>query len=120
MNDERAIEAEANEQRAKLTPLPLESVQQVMDICCGSSVPSGWIKVNDHWDPTRCGDPSSIVYNVCTIQRYDNKPVGSVLNVCADAPTPGGWVVVNTSWNPTRCGHPSSIVHNMKQIRRIS
>lgn len=117
---EQRIELEASEQQATLTALPLETMQQVMEICCGSPVPSGWIKVNDHWDPTRCGRPTSIMYNICTIERYDNKRVGLLMEVCAGSPTPNGWVTENTFWDPSRCGHPSSIIHNMKRIRRVS
>lgn len=98
----------------------LNRVAQMQNICCGSPIPPGWIKINDGWDPTSCGNPSTIVYNVCTIERYDDKPIGSLMNVCAGAPTPAGWVVVNTYWDPTSCGHPSSIVQNMKQIKRLS
>jgi hypothetical protein len=75
MANDKAIEMEAANQRTKLVQLPLESVREVMDICSSSPVPDGWIRVNDHWDPTRCGSPSSLVYNVCTIERYNNKRI---------------------------------------------
>ena len=118
--DAHQIAKEAASQRANLIPLPLGVVKEVMDICANSPVPNGWIKTNDYWDPTRCGNPSRITYNVWTIERFDNQPVGSVMNVCAGAPTPNGWVIVNTSWDPTRCGHPAMITPNIKQIRRLS
>jgi hypothetical protein len=120
MIDEKAIEGEASDQQAKLSAPRLGITRTVMDVCSGSPVPSGWIKVNDYWSATSCGNPSSIVYNVSTIERYNNKSVGAVMNVCAGAPTPSGWVIVDTYWSPTSCGHPSSIVRNMKQIRRVS
>lgn len=114
------VKDEADRQLREFTPLGLNEVLQVMEICAGSPIPAGWIKVNDRWDPTRCGNPTSIVYNVWTIERFDSRPVGSVMEVCAGAPTPTGWVDVTTRWDPTRCGHPSSIIHNVKQIRRVA
>jgi len=90
------------------------------DICAGTPVPPGWIKTNDSWSPTTCGNPTEITYNVWTITEYADLPAGSELTVCADAPVPTGWVVTNTSWDPTRCGHPSNITNNIKTIKRIS
>lgn len=117
---DKEIHEETERQRKALEPTSLNLISEHMDICANSPVPAGWIKVNDHWDPTICGRPTSIVYNVWTIQRYDNKPVGTYLTVCAQAPTPSGWVLVDTRWDPTRCGYPhSTIVRNMKQIKRV-
>lgn len=96
-----------------------DNKSEVITVCSGSPVPAGYVKVNDNWDPTSCGSPSTITYNVSTYQRYDNKPVGSYLNICAGA-IPGGWVMTNSSWNPTSCGHPSSIVDNIYTIKRVS
>ena len=90
------------------------------DICAGSPVPFGWIKTNDSWDPTSCGNPSSITYNVWTITQYADLPLDSQLTVCADAPVPNGWVVINNSWYPTCCGHPTSMVNNVKTIKRVN
>jgi hypothetical protein len=92
---------------------------EVITACTGSPVPSGYIKVNDNWDPTACGSPSTITYNVSTYQRYDNKPVGAVMSVCAGA-IPSGWVLSNTYWSPTSCGHPSSVFDNMYSIKRVT
>lgn len=88
--------------------------------CSGDAVPAGFIKVNDDWDPTKCGNPSSITRNISFYQRYDNKSVGFTLQVCAGAPTPAGWTDGATSWDPNKCGHPSSITQNMKLITRKS
>ncbi len=118
--DEAAIKTEVERQREEMGPLPLEEIRESMDICCGSAVPGGWIKTNDHWNPTICGNPGRIVYNVCTISRYDNKPIGARMTVCASAPTPPGWVIVDKFWNPTKCGHPRYISNNMKVIKRVS
>jgi hypothetical protein len=116
------IKYEAERQRRELSPTPIgpKSILNIQNICAGSPVPAGWIKTNDHWDPTQCGDPTSIVYNVWTIVRFDNQPVGTILAVCADAPTPAGWADVGTRWDPTSCGHPTSIVQNIKQIKRLN
>lgn len=115
-----AIEKVAKTQQRTMKALKLNAAFTRMRICAGSPVPTGWIKVNDKWSPTSCGNPTSIVYNVWIIERYDNKPVGTQMSVCASAPTPPGWVVVNKFWSPTRCGHPSAIVNNMKRIRRVN
>lgn len=90
----------------------------IIDICAGDPVPDGWIKVNDHWDPIRCGDPTSDVSNVWTIYRLSAVPTGGVLAVCADAATPSGWVVIGTAWDPLRCGRPTTNVDNVKTITR--
>jgi len=117
---EAEVETEARRQQEELGAYPIElaTPRAQMQICCSSPVPSGWIKTNDSWDPTSCGNPSSIYYNICTIVEYSNLPVGSVLQVCSDAPTPANWVEVGNRWDPTSCGHPSSIYNNIKTIRR--
>jgi hypothetical protein len=117
---DKEIQEETERQRKALEPTALNVTFEWKEICATSPVPAGWIKVNDRWDPTICGRPTSIVYNVWAIQRYDNQPVGTYMTVCAQAPTPSGWVLVDTHWDPTRCGYPhSTIVHNMKQIKRV-
>lgn len=93
---------------------PADTITQ----CSGDAVPAGFIKVNDDWDPTKCGNPSSITRNVSTYQRYDNKPVGTSLQVCSSAATPSGWANGTMSWDPNKCGHPSSTTNNIKLITR--
>jgi hypothetical protein len=89
--------------------------------CCSAAPPTGAVKVNDDWDPSKCGNPSTTdVRNICTYQRYDDKPVGTTLTVCASAIPPAGWVNGPKSWDPTKCGHPSSVTDNMKLITRKS
>lgn len=95
---------------------PSDSLTQ----CSGDAVPTGFIKVNDDWDPTKCGNPSSITRNVSSYQRYDNKTVGTTLQVCASAAAPAGWDDGTTNWDPNKCGHPSSISQNIKLITRKS
>ena len=96
---------------------PADTVVQ----CSGDAVPAGFIKVNDDWDPTKCGNPSSITRNVSTYQRYDNRPVGTTLTVCASAAAPSGWADGTVSWDPNKCGHPSSNTSkNIKLITRNS
>lgn len=101
-------------------PGPVAAGPDAIDVCADSPIPRGYIKTNDHWDPTKCGSPSSIVPNVWTLTRYIDKPVGTTLDVCAGAPVPPGWVVTGTRWNPTACGQPSDIVDNVQQIQRVS
>jgi hypothetical protein len=110
----------AAESRHGRTPEPpgLEGKDRV-EICGDSPVPRGWVKVNDRWNPTKCGSPTSIVYNVWEVERYANKPVGAEMEVCADAPTPPGWAEINSTWSPTKCGHPTKIVDNVKRIKRL-
>lgn len=91
------------------------------DICAGSPVPNGWIKTNDSWNPTTCGNPTQITPNVWTITQYVNLSLESELTVCAEAAVPSGWVVIDTTWDPTRCGQPNNnSVHNVKTIKRVS
>lgn len=113
------VAAEADRQRRELGDISpaLGVAQSRMQICAGSRVPDGWIKVDDQWSPTTCGNPSNIVYNVWTIERYDDKPKGSVMDVCASETTPKGWVEVGTAWQPTCCGHPANITRNVKRIQ---
>jgi hypothetical protein len=98
-------------------PLSLETVLQTQNICLGS-VPPGWIKINDAWNPTVCGKPANIAYNVWTIQRFTDQPVGAVIHACKGA-VPSGWAIVGTLWNPTVCGHPSSNQPNVMAIKRL-
>lgn len=88
------------------TELNVPVTKAQMNICAGSPMPSGWIKVNDNWNPGMCGNPTSIVYNVWTIERYSDYPIGFTMNVCACAPTPAGWVDVNVFWNHWRLTGP--------------
>jgi hypothetical protein len=98
-------------------PLPLMSVQPTQNVCAGS-VPSGWIKVNDSWSPTVCGQPTAITYNVWSVQALSAEPVGAVIYACRGSP-PAGWVFVSQMWNPTVCGHPSAQQPNVMAIKRL-
>lgn len=88
-------------------------------ICAGDPVPASYIWVDDRWDPSQCGNPSSITYNVWTVEKYGDKPVGSTMSACDAAPTPTGWVKISDKWDPQRCGHPSSNIKNVKTIKRL-
>jgi hypothetical protein len=114
------FDAEVRAQQASLAKLPIGTERRTMQICAGSPVPNGWIKVDDDWSPTSCGSPTSITYNVWTIETFNDKPLETTMEVCSVAPTPRGWVEVDSFWSPTRCGHPTAIVHNIKRIRRVS
>ena len=101
-----------------LAPLVLGAILRTQNVCAGS-VPSGWIKINDAWNPTVCGKPATITYNVWTIQQLSDQPVGVVIHACK-GPIPAGWTVVGTAWNPTVCGHPAANQSNVMVIRRLN
>jgi hypothetical protein len=92
-------------------------IASTQNVCAGSVLPPGWIKVNDAWNPTACGNPATITYNIWTIQSIATLPVGSVVQVCK-ATAPSGWSIVDIRWNPTLCGHPASNQANVMAIKR--
>jgi hypothetical protein len=101
-----------------LAPLSLETILPTQNICAGS-VPPGWIKINDAWNPTVCGNPARIAYNVWTIQRFSDQPMGAVIHACKGA-VPPGWAIVGTLWNPTVCGHPATNQLNVMAIKQLN
>jgi hypothetical protein len=101
-----------------LAPLLLEITLQTQNVCAGS-VPPGWIKINDAWNPTVCGKPTSITYNVWTIQRLADQQMGAIIHACTGS-APLGWAIVGTLWNPTVCGHPSANQPNVMAIKRLN
>jgi hypothetical protein len=101
-----------------LAPLSLETILQTQNVCAGS-LPPGWIKINDAWNPTVCGNPTRIAYNVWTIQRFTDQPMGAVIHACRGA-VPTGWAIVGTLWNPTVCGHPATNQPNVMAIKRLN
>ena len=102
---------------APLAPLSLGAILRTQNVCAGS-VTSGWIKINDAWNPTVCGKPASIAYNVWTLQQLSDQPVGAVVQACK-GPVPSGWTLVGTAWNPTVCGHPATNQSNVMAIKRL-
>jgi hypothetical protein len=101
-----------------LAPLSLGAILRTQNICAGN-VPPGWIKINDAWNPTVCGNPGTITYNVWTIQQLSDQPVGAVIHACRGA-APTGWAMVGTIWNPTVCGHPATNQPNIMAIKRLN
>ncbi len=99
-------------------PLVLGAIMRTQNVCAGS-VAAGWIKINDAWNPTVCGKPATITYNVWTIQQLNDQPVGAIIHACKGA-IPTGWTVVGTAWNPTVCGHPAANQSNVMVIRRLN
>lgn len=114
----QAIADEAQKQQKNFVPLELNKVSETQWVCAGQ-LPQGWLKIGGQWNPTTCGNPTSIYENVWLIERYSNKPVGSVMTVCAQQ-IPSGWVKIGGSWNPTTCGSPSTIRENVIQIKRLN
>ena len=100
-----------------LAPLSLGAILRTQNVCAGS-VPTGWIKINDAWNPTVCGNPATMAYNVWTLQQLSDQPVGTVIHACK-APVPSGWSLVGTAWNPTVCGHPATNQSNVIVIQRL-
>jgi hypothetical protein len=101
-----------------LAPLSLAAILRTQNVCAGS-VPPGWIKINDAWNPTVCGNPGTITYNVWTIQQLGDQPLGAVIHACRGA-VPIGWTMVGTIWNPTVCGHPATNQTNVMAIKRLN
>ncbi len=87
-------------------------------MCAQAPSPPGWIKINDAWNPTVCGNPASITYNVWTLQQLSDQPVGAVIHACKGT-VPSGWTLVGTAWNPTVCGHPATNQSNVMVIKRL-
>ena len=113
-----ALCAQASDVHAGNRALRLAEIADTESVCAGE-LPSGWIKVNDAWNPTSCGNPTRVTYNVWMIAQYTEKPIGSVMVAC-NGPAPPGWVIVGTAWNPTACGHPTTNQKNMMTIKRLS
>jgi len=113
------IKNEAQRQQKAAAPSMLNQRFTSMNVCAGGPVPGGWIVTNDMWNPTTCGNPTMLTYNVWIITQYSSLPIGATLSVCSYSPTPAGWVVIGSNWNPTSCGHPSSITNNVTVIRRV-
>jgi hypothetical protein len=101
-----------------LAPLALGTILATQNVCAGSIAP-GWIKINDAWNPTVCGNPATITYNVWTIEQMTGRPIGAVIHACKGA-VPSGWAVVGTVWNPTVCGHPTGNQPNVMAIKRLN
>jgi hypothetical protein len=98
--------------------LLLGAVLRTQTVCAGV-VPSGWIKVNDAWNPTVCGKPAGVTYNIWMIQQFTDEPIGAVIQACKGI-VPAGWAIVATTWNPTVCGHPTTNQQNVVAIKRLN
>jgi hypothetical protein len=101
-----------------LAPLSLGEILRTQNVCAGA-VPPGWIKINDAWNPTVCGNPATITYNVWTLQQLSGQPLGAVIHACKGT-VPSGWAIAGTAWNPTVCGHPASNQSNVMAIKRLN
>jgi hypothetical protein len=101
-----------------LAPLPLGANLTVQNVCAGT-LPPDWIKINDAWNPTVCGNPATITYNVWTIEQLSDQPPGAVIHACKGT-VPSGWVIVGTTWNPTVCGRPTANQSNVMAIKRLN
>lgn len=113
-----ALHAHASNATVSSRSLRLAEIAATETVCA-TQVPSGWIKVDDAWNPTTCGNPKTKTYNVWIIREYDGEPIGAVMTVC-NGPAPVGWVVVATHWNPTACSHPITNQKNVMVIQRLN
>src|SRR5277367_1767871 len=86
-----AIQAQASRVTASDRSLRLAEIAATETVCA-AQVPSGWIKVDDAWNPTTCGNPTTKTYNVWIIREYAGEPIGAVMTVC-NGRAPEGWVV---------------------------
>lgn len=105
-------------QRATLTKITTNQIPETMKMCAGP-IPKGWFKTSDEWDPNSCGKPTSISYNIFTIERYEKKPVGAEMTICNQT-LPAGWIKTGQRWDPTCCGHPTSNSNNVIIVKRIN
>lgn len=113
-----ALCAQASDLHTSNKPLRLSETADTESVCA-RQVPAGWIKVNDAWNPTTCGNPTRMTYNVWMIEQLSDKPIGFVMLAC-NGPAPSGWVIVGTAWNPTACGHPTANQKNVMTIKRLN
>jgi len=95
-----------------------DALAETQTVCAGS-VPAGWIRTDDRWDPTKCEKPAAITNNVWSIERYDDKPIGAVMNACSDV-GPWGWSIIAQRWDPTKCGRPAANTNNIMTIKRLN
>ncbi|MDP9009288.1 MAG: hypothetical protein M3N91_11400 [Pseudomonadota bacterium] len=117
-SEQPRVAAPSDAAAVTLAPLSLGTILQTENVCAGS-LPPGWIKINDAWNPTVCGNPTGIAYNIWTIQRLADQPKGTIIHAC-NAAVPSGWAIVGTAWNPTVCGHPAGKQSNVMAIKRLS
>jgi hypothetical protein len=113
-----ALQTQASGAAAGSRSLRLVEIAAVETVCA-AQVPSGWIKVDDAWNPTTCGNPTTKTYNVWIIREYEGEPIGAVMTVC-NGRAPAGWVVLTTRWNPTACSHPITDQKNVMVIQRLN
>jgi hypothetical protein len=116
-SDAPSRETQPGEAMPLPAPLALGTILQTQNVCAGS-LPPGWIKINDAWNPTVCGNPARVDFNVWTIQRFSDQPKGAIIYACSAA-VPSGWAIIGTAWNPTVCGHPNSKQSNVMAIKRL-
>jgi hypothetical protein len=89
--------------------------------CCSEGTPTGYYKINSSLDMTKCGGtPGTTTHNLCTYQRYDNKPIGTVMTICSDNILAAGWQQTGTSWDPTKCGNPPTNTNNVLTVKRVN
>src|ERR1051326_6238611 len=99
-------ENQSGRQQESLTGKSAKPAASVItqDVCAGSVVPPGWIKINDRWEAEVCGNPvANSVSNVCTLAKYDELRFVSTSESCAYATPPPGWFLPTPVGTPRGC-----------------
>jgi hypothetical protein len=114
-----SIRKESENQRKAFEP-PAMNTPWPTQLVCINQAQSGWVVIDDRWDPIMCGGPSAQTSNVWVVMDTNNIPTTypGVIEICANSPIPAGWRFVGDRWSPTRCGRPSLIEKNIKQLKR--
>jgi hypothetical protein len=85
---------------------------------CSGYVPDNFLKVDFYPQSYRCGlDYNTSTYNMWTIQRYNDKSIGTTLKACAGF-TPTGWTRLSISSSSTQCGRGTGLYDNIWTLRR--
>lgn len=54
-----AIATEAQKQQKNFVSMELSKISQTQWVCAGQ-LPPGWLKIGGQWNPTSCGNPTTI------------------------------------------------------------
>lgn len=98
--------------------LPTGAFGATQEICSGSALPGGWIKVDHYFRATQC-TPSPFTYNVSLLESFFDKPAKAIITACWNSPTPTGWVTTDKLTSATRCPEPL-VTYNNKKIYKVA
>jgi len=110
------VKAEVKHLKNEPWPVPT-SVIASKTACASAESEPDFVPVDDYWDPTRCGNPTTVTPNVRMLVKAPSAAEGGrTLEVCAGATLPTGWTIASKRWDPTRCGRPTSSEQNIWRI----